>query len=58
MWEVIEMQYSVHVVPSNDLIAHLMGPKCICGPVLDEDNSNVKPVWVHNAFDRRELLER
>ncbi len=54
MWKVIELNHAVHVVPINDIIGHLLNYKCICGPRIDEDNTNMKTVWIHDSIDRRE----
>lgn len=57
MWEVIELVHSVHVIPTNDLITHAYNKNCICGPRMDLDNDNTKTVWIHDSFDRREMME-
>lgn len=57
-WEVIELVNSVHVVPIDDLLSHNLSTSCLCGPVLAEeiyhDSPNDKPVWMHDAFDKRD----
>lgn len=40
-----------HVIPIHDLIAHVESGRCVCDPQL------LGGVWVHNAFDERELEE-
>lgn len=42
-----------HCVPVNDLEEHL-DDECKCCPVRNVD---LPLVWMHNAFDKRELYE-
>jgi hypothetical protein len=51
-WEVLATRGASHVCPVDDLRPHLVSPECWCHPTDDEG------VWVHNAMDRRELVER
>lgn len=41
-----------HVIPLDDLRPHIETPQCWCGP-FDDDG-----IWVHNAMDHREFVER
>ena len=42
-----------HAVPCDDLRPHMLeGDWCWCNPYYDDG------VWVHNAMDRREFVER
>lgn len=41
-----------HVMPDKDTKAHLVGVECPCDPVENEG------VFVHNSWDRREILEQ
>lgn len=58
-WEltsvVCEKTYTIkHVVPHNDLRAHLLDPTCWCHPVEDADEPDM---WSHNSADGRERYE-
>jgi hypothetical protein len=41
----------MHVIPIADRLRHDVAPSCRCCPKYDEC------MWVHNAFDKREMLE-
>ena len=51
-WEVVEITRVIHVKPLDDLKPHEDSVNCWCKPFDDEG------VCVHNALDRRELVER
>jgi hypothetical protein len=44
-----------HVIPEMDLIAHEQSPQCPCRPV--GVSCGLSMMYVHNAMDRRELVE-
>jgi hypothetical protein len=47
----------VHVYPLNDLQEHITdGPGCPCGPRVELEGSSL--IYVHNAFDHREIVEQ
>lgn len=50
MWATVEYHGSYHVIPINDKKEHSF-ENCDCG-VYYEDG-----VYVHNSYDKRELLE-
>jgi hypothetical protein len=45
----------VHVVPINDARPHIDSVACPCKPMRDKE---CPFVVVHNAWDRREIVER
>jgi hypothetical protein len=48
---------SVHVLPGNDLIEHLLSDDCVCGPVcepLPHDDGTFSWHYLHSSFDGRE----
>lgn len=47
--------FDTHVAPIGDLREHTLSADCWCKPVRDEECSGV---FVHNALDGRELVER
>lgn len=52
-WQVITLENGEqHVIPIEDLRLHAASPGCWCHPFDDEG------ICVHNAFDKRELVER
>ncbi len=51
MWQVIEKNDSVHVIPVNDLKEHTPYADCKCGTSYKDG------VYIHNAYDERELTE-
>jgi nicotinamide mononucleotide adenylyltransferase len=44
----------VHVVPVDDLRAHVEAPGCWCAPTQDAEEPRL---WVHHAADMREHFE-
>jgi len=44
-----------HILPSMDTLEHSMSTRCICTPSVYVRHNTI--IVVHNAFDRRELLE-
>lgn len=52
MWNVVEIEGRMHVIPRDDLRPHDDSAECWCRP-FDEDG-----VCVHNSLDRREHVER
>jgi hypothetical protein len=48
------MSSDIHVLPVDDLIAHVESRGCVCRPRCDE---GVPAVVVHNAADGREYFE-
>lgn len=54
MWQVIDMDQEVHVVPIGDLWEH--DPECLCGPRC-EIEAGSKMLFIHNSLDGRERYE-
>jgi hypothetical protein len=48
MWNVVDGDRGMHVMPVSDLRPHEASPACFCHPTDDEG------VWVHNSVDGRE----
>lgn len=47
----------VHVYPLDDLQEHITdGPGCPCDPSITVDGDHL--LYVHNAFDHREIVEQ
>lgn len=44
--------YHNHVMPREDLRAHLGSPECWCKPTEDDG------IFVHHSLDKREFYER
>lgn len=44
-----------HITPENDTYKHDESQDCICDPKVEVINNNI--VVIHNAFDRREIIE-
>lgn len=51
-----ECRMSYHVVPQADLYRHELASTCACQPDLKMENEEM--IFVHHAWDARELLER
>lgn len=52
MWEVIEVNNQVHVVPERDLREHKLDSTCDCGLTIDDEG-----VYIHYSYDNREVDE-
>ncbi|BAP37811.1 hypothetical protein AS4_28710 [Acinetobacter guillouiae] len=50
-WEVRNFLNLIHVIPINDLKKHTYTHDCICNCSYEDG------VYIHNAFDERELTE-
>jgi hypothetical protein len=47
----------IHVYPLDDLQEHITdGPGCPCEPRVDVDGAVL--IYIHNAFDYREIVEQ
>jgi hypothetical protein len=47
----------IHVYPLNDLWEHIVdGPGCPCEPRIEVSGAAL--LYVHNAFDHREIVEQ
>ena len=46
---------SYHLLPCNDLKEHEMSSTCECSPKLLMESGEM--IFVHNAYDKRELVE-
>lgn len=44
-----------HIMPINDLQEHEQSNTCECRPKLEIENGEM--IFVHNAYDKRELFE-
>jgi hypothetical protein len=50
------MADDIHVYPLNDLHEHVTdGPGCPCEPRVDVEGATL--IYIHNAFDHREIVE-
>lgn len=48
----------IHVIPTRDTTMHITGATCACRPSLQTGNpATAAPVYMHHAYDRRELDE-
>lgn len=51
MWGVWEREDGMHVIPSDNdgfvVEGHEIDPSCYCNPVMEQDLTMFKPVWVH-----------
>lgn len=45
-----------HVIPLNDLKPHEETSLCNCYPKIVMENGNM--IFVHNSYDKRELVEQ
>lgn len=45
----------VHCLPLEDLHEHQISAECTCNPEIVDPTEAGAPVWMHNAWDRREL---
>lgn len=46
---------SLHIIPLNDLKEHEESSICECSPKLIIENGEM--LFVHNAYDNREIIE-
>ena len=46
----------IHIIPIDDLEEHEELSTCKCNPRLIEENGEF--LFVHNSFDKREVIER
>lgn len=47
----------IHVYPLDDLWEHITdGPDCPCDPQIQVEGATL--IYVHNAFDHREIVEQ
>jgi hypothetical protein len=47
----------IHVFPLDDLQEHMTdGPGCSCDPCIEIEGDTI--IYVHNAFDHREIVEQ
>jgi len=58
MWEVVEEDNTMHVLPQDDLKPHNLTTSCWCKPIKDPRWKKSIPIWIHNSADRRELIEQ
>lgn len=47
---------AIHVIPGNDIAVHVLNDEgdCACNPAIDEEADGL--LYMHNAFDQRELF--
>ena len=46
----------IHVIPVDDLKPHIESSDCQCDPIEKVEAEGI--IYVHNAFDGRELVEQ
>ena len=47
----------IHVYPVNDLREHITDePGCLCDPEIRVEGATL--IYIHNAFDHREIVEQ
>lgn len=56
-WNVYRCWSTVHVAPVADERPHELTPLCDCKPILQPRPPHGLPLWVHKAFDGREICE-
>lgn len=53
------LAWGQHVIPIEDERPHQPSEGCACCPTLDPTGEpGWEPIWLHHAWDRREVLER
>lgn len=55
MWQSVDQDEYVEILPLDDDKEHWAGDECWCQPTVDRQE--VRPIIIHNSADGREMLE-
>ncbi|RTL03548.1 hypothetical protein EKK58_12835 [Candidatus Dependentiae bacterium] len=55
MWETLELDKEIHIIPIGDIHQHEENSKCWCNPSIETEIN--KDIITHNSLDKRELYE-
>ena len=53
--EEVALTQEINTLPVRDILEHSLGTRCICGPNVSSRFNTL--IVIHNAFDKREMLE-
>lgn len=56
-WDVYNCETCNHVIPHDDENEHILHEDCLCNPKYSEGKGGWA-IYAHQAYDRREILER
>lgn len=56
-WLPIDVGDSIHVIPLDDEVDHVCIEGCVCGPSVEPEHENVRPIVTHHSLDGRERAE-
>ena len=55
VWETVQVQDHIHIMPVDDIVGHYEMDSCACTPSFEKVKD--KYIIIHYSYDSRELLE-